>query len=115
MQRNGLDVTVCSVSAATRRQRLTPGLSDSGTFNQFGNRLVAHHVTDLIDSQSAEKTGLKARSTTESSASRIILSGPPVGSLALRPGDSLTILTMALSVSFTGFVSSTSVTQATGR
>ena len=43
------------------------------------------------------------------------LSGPPVGSLALRPGDSLTILTMALSVSFTSFVSSTSVTQATGR
>jgi len=43
------------------------------------------------------------------------LSGPPVGSLALRPGDSLTILTMALSVSFTRFVSSTGVTQATGR
>ena len=43
------------------------------------------------------------------------LSWPPVGSLALRPGDSLTILTMALSVSFTSFVSSTSVTQATGR
>ncbi len=43
------------------------------------------------------------------------LSGPPMGSLVLRPGDSLTILTMALSVSFTSFVSSTSVTQATGR
>ena len=30
----------------------------------------------------------------------IFLSGPPMGSLVLRPGDSLTILKMALSVSF---------------
>jgi hypothetical protein len=38
-----------------------------------------------------------------------------LGSLALRPGDSLTILTtMALSVGFTRFVSSTGATQATG-
>jgi len=38
----------------------------------------------------------------------------PMGSLALRPGDSLTILTMALSVGFIRFVSSTYATQATG-
>ena len=45
----------------------------------------------------------------------LFLSGPLAGLLALWPGDSLTILTMALSVSFTSFVSSTGVTQATGR
>jgi hypothetical protein len=38
-----------------------------------------------------------------------------MGSLALRPGDSLTIPKMALSASFTRFVSSTDVAQATGR
>src|SRR5205814_5616554 len=40
-------------------------------------------------------------------------SRPPVGSLALRPGDSLTIPRMALSVGFIRFVSSTDATQAT--
>src|SRR5579859_5287749 len=43
-----------------------------------------------------------------------ILSRPPVGSLSLRPGDSLTIPRMALSVGFIRFVSSTDATQATG-
>jgi hypothetical protein len=38
-----------------------------------------------------------------------------MGSLVLRPGDLLTIPKMALSVSFIRFVSSTNVTQATGR
>src|SRR6516162_1491601 len=42
------------------------------------------------------------------------VSRPLRGSLALRPGDSLTILTMALSVGFIRFVSSTNATQATG-
>ncbi len=37
-----------------------------------------------------------------------------MGSLALRPRDSLTVPRTALSVSFTSFVSSTDVTQATG-
>ena len=37
-----------------------------------------------------------------------------MGSLALRPGDSLTIPRMALSVGFIRFVSSTDTTQATG-
>ncbi len=37
-----------------------------------------------------------------------------MGSLALRPGDSLTVPRTVLSVSFTRFVSSTDVTQATG-
>ena len=45
---------------------------------------------------------------------KLFLSGPPVGSLSLRPGDSLTIPWMALSISFIRFVSSTHVTQATG-
>ena len=40
-------------------------------------------------------------------------SRPPVGSLALRPGDSLTIPRMALSVGFIRFVSATDATQAT--
>jgi len=42
-------------------------------------------------------------------------SRPPVGSLALWPGDSLTIPKMALSIGFTSFVSSTRAIQATGR
>src|SRR5262245_9066829 len=42
------------------------------------------------------------------------LSRPLLGSLALRPGDSLTIPRMALSVGFIRFVSSTNATQATG-
>ena len=37
-----------------------------------------------------------------------------MGSLSLRPGDSLTIPRMALSVGFIRFVSSTNATQATG-
>ena len=36
-----------------------------------------------------------------------------MSSLALRPGDSRTILTMALSIGFTSFVSSTDAIQAT--
>src|SRR5215467_3934888 len=44
----------------------------------------------------------------------IFLSRPLLGSLALRPGDSLTIPRMALSVGFIRFVSSTNATQATG-
>ena len=42
------------------------------------------------------------------------LSRPPVGSLTLRPGDSLTIPRMALSIGFIHFVSSTNAIQATG-
>jgi len=41
------------------------------------------------------------------------LSRPPLGSLALRPGDSLAIPRMASSVGFIRFVSSTDATQAT--
>jgi hypothetical protein len=37
-----------------------------------------------------------------------------MGSLALWPGDSLTIPKMALSIGFIGFVSSTDAIQATG-
>ena len=43
----------------------------------------------------------------------LFLSRPPLGSRALRPGDSLTIPKMALSVGFIRFVSSTDATQAT--
>jgi hypothetical protein len=46
--------------------------------------------------------------------SELILSRPPVGSLSLRPGDSLTIPRMALSVGFRRLVSSAPATQATG-
>ncbi len=42
------------------------------------------------------------------------VSRPLLGSLSLRPGDLLTILTMALSVGFIRFVSSTDATQAKG-
>jgi hypothetical protein len=42
------------------------------------------------------------------------LSRPPLGSLALRPDDSLAIQLMALSVGFIRFVSSTNATQVTG-
>src|SRR5215468_6507330 len=44
----------------------------------------------------------------------IFLSRPLLGSPTLRPGDSLTIPRMALSVGFIRFVSSTNATQATG-
>ena len=55
------------------------------------------------------------RAKAERSASGVyFLSGPPLGSLALRPGDSLTIPSMALSIGFTSFVSSTRAIQATG-
>ena len=54
---------------------------------------------------SPERRGLGLRS--------LFLSRPPVGSLSLRPGDSLTIPSMALSISFTRFVSSTDVIQTT--
>jgi len=47
------------------------------------------------------------RPTKQGSAFGLILSRPLLGSLALRPGDSLTILTMAWSVGFIRFVSST--------
>ena len=42
------------------------------------------------------------------------LTRPPVGSLALRPGDSLTVPKTALSIGFISFVSSTDAIQATG-
>src|SRR5260370_38344621 len=44
-----------------------------------------------------------------------IFSRPPLGSLALRPGDLLAIPNMALSVGFIPFVSSADATQATKR
>ena len=53
--------------------------------------------------------------TTGSASGALILTRLPMGSLVLRPGDLLTIPKMALSVSFIRFVSSTNVTQATGR
>src|SRR5215472_1105974 len=48
------------------------------------------------------------------STSGLLVSRPPVGSLSLRPGDSLTAPRAALSVGFIRFVSSTNATQATG-
>ncbi len=54
------------------------------------------------------------RPRAEGSASGVFsVTGPPMGSLALRPGDLRTILKMALSIGFTSFVSSTDAIQAT--
>jgi len=54
------------------------------------------------------------RPEAEGSASGVIFfSRPPLGSLTLRPGDSLAIPKMASSVGFIRFVSSTDATQAT--
>jgi len=54
------------------------------------------------------------RPTLEGSASGVnFLSRPPLGSLPLRPGDSLTIPKMAWSVGFIRFVSSPDATHAT--
>src|ERR1019366_7428627 len=67
-----------------------------------------------MTSRSAHVTPCCLRPEREGSASEVyFLSRPPVGSLALRPGDSLAILWMALSVGFIRFVSSTDATQAT--
>jgi hypothetical protein len=49
-----------------------------------------------------------------SASGDLFLTRPPVGSLALRPGESLTIPKMALSIGFISFVSSTDAIQATG-
>jgi len=65
--------------------------------------------------QSACDTPCCLRPGEEGSASGShFLTRPPVGSLPLRPGDSLTIPKMALSIGFIGFVSSTDAIQATG-
>jgi len=65
--------------------------------------------------QSACNESCCLRPTLEGSASGTLkLTRPPAGSLALRPGDSLTIPMMALSAGFNRFVSSTVTTQATG-
>src|SRR5271157_5298381 len=67
-----------------------------------------------MTSRSAHVMPCCLRPEREGSASEVyFLSRPPVGSLSLRPGDSLTILWMALSVGFIRFVSSTDATQAT--
>jgi hypothetical protein len=54
------------------------------------------------------------RSMIESSASGVMLSGPPPRSLSLRPDDSLTIPGMALSIDFQDLVSFLLTIQATG-
>ena len=54
------------------------------------------------------------RPTAGGSASGVhLLTGPPMGSLALRPGDSLTTPRVALSIGFSDFVSSATAIQAT--
>ena len=69
----------------------------------------------VVTFRSAHATPCCLRPEGEGSASGFyFLSRPPVGSLALRPGDSLTIPRMALSVGFIRFVSSPDATQATG-
>ena len=67
-----------------------------------------------IPHQSVCETSCCLRPTIVGSAFGVILSRPPMGSLSLRPGDSLTVPRTALSVGFIRFVSSTNATQATG-
>ena len=86
---------------------------------------VARHVLATVLSLPPRRSVLPPRSAhgrpcclrpePEGSASGFYFwSRPPVGSLALRPGDSLTIPRMALSIGFLRFVSSTDAIQATG-
>ena len=86
---------------------------------------VARHVLATVLSLPPRRSDTPPRSvcamscclrpTIEGSAFGLyFLSRPLLGSLTLRPGDSLTIPRMALSVGFIRFVSSTNATQATG-
>jgi hypothetical protein len=76
-------------------------------------------VTGSVDASAiigVAQVQIYAPSAQERSASgSLFFSRPPLGSLSLRPGDSLTILIkMALSVGFIHFVSSGNATQAKG-
>ncbi len=86
---------------------------------------VARHVLVTVLPLPPRRSGLSRQSDCDqpcclrpkeegSASGSNFLTRPPMGSLALRPGNSLTVPKTALSVSFTRFVSSTDVTQATG-
>jgi hypothetical protein len=66
-----------------------------------------------VASVSLRRNMLPSLRTRELGLRNYIVSRPPLGSLALRPDDSLTIQLMALSVGFIRFVSSTDATQVT--
>src|SRR3954452_992846 len=86
---------------------------------------VARHVLATVLSLPPRRSDLPLRSDCgtscclrpepKGSAFGLIVSRPPMGSLSLRPGDSLTAPRAALSVGFIRFVSSANATQATGR
>src|SRR5262245_7942802 len=108
------------VSPVIRRTLLQPFRTGTRTASP-----VARHVLVTVLSlpprrrrmppQSVCDTPCCLRPTIEGSASGVyFLSGPPLGSRALRPGDSLTLPQRALSVGFIRFVSSTDATLATG-
>jgi len=67
-----------------------------------------------VSHQSACETSCSLRPTIGGSAFGVFLSRPPVGSLSLRPGDSLTAPRTVLSVGFFRTVSSANATQTTG-
>ena len=85
---------------------------------------VARHVLVTVLPLPPRRSDLSRRSvcdmpwslrpTIKGSAFGVFLSRPPMGSLSLRPGNSLTIPRTALSVGFIRFVSSAHATQATG-
>ena len=78
---------------------------------------VARHVLATVLSLPPRRSDIPPRSDcglpwclrpqTKGSAFGLLVSRPPVGSLSLRPGDSLTAPRAALSVGFIRFVSST--------
>jgi len=107
---------VAPVIRSTLRQRFLAGTRTVSP--------VARHVLvtvlplpprrSAVSHRSVCETSCSLRPTIVGSAFGVILSRPPMGSLSLRPGDSLTVPRTALSVGFIRFVSSTNATQATG-
>jgi len=74
--------------------------------------LIPRRNVSSLQSACDDSCCLRPASAGSASGAKVF-SRPPTGSLTLRPSDSLTILTMALSVGFIRFVSSTNATQAT--
>ena len=78
------------------------------------HRAAPNHPAGVADRLVSSRTAMLPSPRTRGLGLRnLFLSRPPLGSLALRPGDSLAIPRMAWSVGFIRFVSSTDATQAT--
>ena len=110
------DFPVLPVTRPTLLQRLLAG---ARTVSPVAQHVLATVLPlpprrSVLPPRSARDRPCCLRPTLESSASGVIfLSRPPVGSLSLRPGDSLTIPRMAWSIGFIRFVSSTDAIQVT--